>query len=183
MTLTLIVETGTGLSNANSYATVAEGDAYHEAHLYASAWTGAVLSTKTAALVWATRLLDEQVQWYGYRATVAQALSWPRGGVPEKEANADAAYAALYGYVIASTVIPTWLKYAVCEYARQLIEVNRTTDVDTVGYSQITVGPISLTIDKADKKNIVPDSVMSLVSPYGDVQQAGGIAFASLMRA
>jgi len=54
MALTLVKETGTGLSNANSYADAAEGDAYHEGHLYASSWTGASTGTKEAALVMAT---------------------------------------------------------------------------------------------------------------------------------
>ena len=41
MALTLIKEDGTGKSDANAYADAADGDAYHEGHLYASAWTGA----------------------------------------------------------------------------------------------------------------------------------------------
>jgi len=41
MALTLIKEDGTGRTDANSYATVAEADSYFEAHLYASAWTAA----------------------------------------------------------------------------------------------------------------------------------------------
>ncbi len=49
-----------GASNANSYCSRADGDAYHEAHLYASAWTGATADQKDAALFWATRLLDEK---------------------------------------------------------------------------------------------------------------------------
>ena len=35
MALTLVKETGAGLSNANSYANAADGDAYHDGHLYA----------------------------------------------------------------------------------------------------------------------------------------------------
>ena len=41
MALTLIKETGAGLVDANSYADVADGNAYHDGHLYATAWTGA----------------------------------------------------------------------------------------------------------------------------------------------
>ena len=39
MALTLIKETGAGLVDANSYASAADGDAYHDGHLYATAWT------------------------------------------------------------------------------------------------------------------------------------------------
>ena len=41
MALTLVKEDGTGRADANSYADVADGDAYFEGHLYASAWTAA----------------------------------------------------------------------------------------------------------------------------------------------
>jgi hypothetical protein len=40
MALTLIKEEGTGKADANRSADVADGDAYHDGHLYASAWTG-----------------------------------------------------------------------------------------------------------------------------------------------
>ena len=43
MALTLIKENGTGLADANSYASVADGDAYHEGHVAASAWTSATV--------------------------------------------------------------------------------------------------------------------------------------------
>lgn len=182
MALTLVVETGGGLANANSYASLAEADAYHEAHLYASTWQTMTTPEKTAALVWATRLLDEQIAWYGYKATTVQALRWPRGGVPERDADIDAAYAALYGYILPSNVIPVWLKNATAELARQLKATDRTADVETVGYSQISVGSISLTIDKNDKKNLLPDAVVSMVEPYGCVQRASSIRTVSLLR-
>ena len=42
MALILTKEDGTGKSDANSYASTADGDAYHDGHLYASAWTAAI---------------------------------------------------------------------------------------------------------------------------------------------
>ena len=41
MSIALVKEDGTGLVNANSYASAADCDAYHAGHLYATAWTGA----------------------------------------------------------------------------------------------------------------------------------------------
>src|SRR5678816_1654927 len=78
MALTLIKEDGSGLANANAYADVAEGDAYHEGHLYATDWTAASGATKAAALVMATRLIDAYYQFRGFKAHDAQALQWPR---------------------------------------------------------------------------------------------------------
>ena len=56
MPLTLIKESGAGLANANAYADLADGDAYHAGHLYASAWTAATADNKAVALVMASRL-------------------------------------------------------------------------------------------------------------------------------
>ena len=78
MALVLIKEDGTGLANANAYANAADGDAYHDAHLYASAWTGATTANKEKALVMATRLIDAQFQFNGFKRLSTQALQWPR---------------------------------------------------------------------------------------------------------
>ena len=87
MALTLVKEDGTGKVDANSYAAVADGDAYFEGHLYASAWTAATSGTKAAALVMATRLVDSQFQFNGYRAHETQALQWPRERCPDPDRN------------------------------------------------------------------------------------------------
>src|SRR5687767_14468449 len=87
MALVLIKEDGTGKVDANSYATAAEGDAYHEGHLYATVWTTATLATKEAALVMATRLIDSQYFFGGGKANDGQALQWPREGCPDLDAG------------------------------------------------------------------------------------------------
>jgi hypothetical protein len=87
MALTLVKEDGTGKADANSYAAVADADSYFEAHLYASAWTAATATTKAAALVMATRLVDSQYQFNGFRAHDTQALQWPRERCPDPDRN------------------------------------------------------------------------------------------------
>ena len=77
MALTLIKEDGTGKVDANAYANAADGDAYHEGHLYAAAWTVASAGNKDAALVMATRLIDSQFQFGGFKRLSTQALQWP----------------------------------------------------------------------------------------------------------
>src|SRR4051812_4817181 len=78
MALALIKEDGTGKVDANSYASAADGDGYHDGHLYATDWTGATLQKKEAALVMATRVIDSMYSFHGYRAQEGQALQWPR---------------------------------------------------------------------------------------------------------
>lgn len=84
MALTLIVETGAGLANTNSYASLADGDAYHQAHLHADDWLAATVEIKGAALVWASRLLDEAVDWHGQKAVPTSGLRWSRAGVADR---------------------------------------------------------------------------------------------------
>ncbi len=183
MALTLVVETGSGLSNANSYATVAEADAFHETSLYASVWTSMALQEKTQALISATRILDEQVDWAGWATTFGQALRWPRSGVPSREAIPGRQDAVIsYGYYLAMNIIPDWLKNATAELAQSLKVADRSADLETINYSQISVGSISLTIDKTDRPNVLPDRVFAMVQPYGAVQQSGSVNLARLVR-
>lgn len=79
--MSLTVEDGTGLANADSYASRADADAYHAARGNA-AWAAASTDARDAALRKATQYLDTRYRWTGNRLTVAQALEWPRYFVP-----------------------------------------------------------------------------------------------------
>lgn len=152
-----------GASNANSYCSMAEADAYHETHLYATAWTEeGDDEKKKAALIWATRLLDEQVSWHGFASTSEQALSWPRSAVLDRTGRA----------YIALDVIPTWLKNATAELARQLLIADRTKE-RSFGLKSVTADTVSVEFDKMDQKPFLPPSVSSMVNIYGDVQGPG----------
>src|SRR5688572_8167800 len=118
--MALVLIATPGASNANSYATAAEGDAYHEGHLYASAWTSASLAKKEQALVMATRWLDAQVQWAGIAASSTQVLGGPRWDVVNPVA----------GYLLDGDTIPQRLKDVTAELARRLIVADLTVDND-----------------------------------------------------
>lgn len=66
-----------GAANANSYLTIAEGDAIADTMLGTLAWSGATDDDKARALITATNGLDT-LGWIGTRATTTQALAWPR---------------------------------------------------------------------------------------------------------
>lgn len=78
-----IVEVGTGLLDANSYATTEFADSYHAQYGNPAAWSGATQAAKEDALRTATRACDERygARWLGRRATSFQALDWPRADV------------------------------------------------------------------------------------------------------
>src|SRR3954454_4595815 len=85
MALTLIKEDGTGKVDANSYADAADGDAYFDGHFYAGVWLAATSNDKEICLVMATRLIDSQFQFNGWRAHDGQALQWPRERCPDPD--------------------------------------------------------------------------------------------------
>jgi len=178
MALTLIKEDGTGLSNANSYAAVADGDAFHDGHLYATDWTGASNATKAAALVMATRLIDAYFQFRGFKAHDTQALQWPR----ELARDDDALPARLLSVVLssdgyfASNAVPVAVVNAAIETARELIKSNRTDDPDGEGLATLSLtGNLSLTFDKSDRAPVIPQAAQAMLSKLGDYtkQRAG----------
>lgn len=165
----MLLDATPGGPASNSYATVAEADAYHATHLYASAWTAASTSNKEAALIWATRLLDEQVDWAGGQASTTQALRWPRLGVYDYDGNE-----------FPSNAIPAWLQHATAELARMLLGEDRTAE-RVIGLSSVRAGEVSVDFDRHDVKPILPPAVRSLIQRYGRLI-GPGTGTASLVR-
>lgn len=77
--MAFVVETGAGLQNSNSYASVAAADDY-VAERGMAGWSGLDTSAKQQALIKATDYLEATYRdaWKGDRVTQTQALSWPR---------------------------------------------------------------------------------------------------------
>jgi hypothetical protein len=80
--MSFVVETGAGLSNANSYASVAAADAYNADRGYTD-WASLNTAEKQVALIRATDYIEATYRssWKGYKKSQGQALSWPRYGV------------------------------------------------------------------------------------------------------
>src|SRR6266478_3114178 len=142
MALTLIKEDGTGKVDANSYASAADGDAYYDGHLYASAWTAATTASKEKALVFATRLVDSQFQFNGYRVSDRQGLQWPRWKCPDPDGGLALIPIRLLprgmGYVDFN-IVPKPVKDAACELARELVIVDRTASPPGEGIASTQV--------------------------------------------
>ena len=162
MALTLILETGAGLANANSYATVAESDAYHDGHLYATAWTGATSGNKAAALVMATRLIDAEIQFLGLRTIMTQALQWPRTDVPNPDADA----------VLADNALPAVLVRATCEQARAMLIEDRTSNPMGEGLKFTSLASNQTSFDKNDRRPVLTKLVQVMLSKLGSQNSA-----------
>lgn len=154
-----------GAVDANCYCTVAEADTYHDNMLYGTAWTDEDDDDKKIqALIWATRLLDEQVDWDGDKASTTQVLRWPRYNVYDRD-----------GYVFSNTIIPQWLKNATAEFARHLLLKDRlqTMDDNVAGLTSVTAGPVSVDFDSMDRIELFPPSVLSIIKDFARMSSGG----------
>jgi hypothetical protein len=83
--MALIIETGAGVPGADSYATVAQCEAYALAH-YGSSLAGST-ANKEAAMRRATAYMDG-LKWRGKRTTGrVQGMAWPRVGMVDCDGN------------------------------------------------------------------------------------------------
>ena len=90
----IITETGAGLPDAESYASVAAADA-RCASLGSTAWAGLADADKEIALRKAMNFMATyRIRWAGRRVYQHQALDWPRYNV------------AVDGFIVPSTIVP-----------------------------------------------------------------------------
>lgn len=155
-----------GASNANAYLTEVEATTYFsERRLYDTEWTVVTIPTRERALIWATKLLDLAMDWYGYVVTSTQALRWPRSGTY-----------TIDGVYIPHTDIPTIVKEADAELALALIRKDRTLEPELLGqgFSSARVGSLSVDVDPTQVLTWLPAFVVAQLSHLGDVRFTGG---------
>ena len=184
MPLVLIKEDGSGKTDANTYANAADGEAYHEAHVYASAWTAASTPDKEKALVMATRLIDGLFQFNGFKRHQTQALQWPRRECrdPDIENGVVPGLLLVRGPFVDETKVPSVVMNATCELARALLIDDRTDDPDGEGLSSMSVvGSLRLDFNSADRQPVVPAIVQTWLSKLGEYI-AGSKGTARLVR-
>lgn len=168
--MAVVVVVTPGAANANSYGSLAEGDAYFEGHPYASGWVSLTTDEKNRQLVHTTRLLDT-MPWKGAAASATQRLRFPRTGL--LTAN---------GYTLGSTTVPEELKAAQFEFCSALAakDLTKTDSIRQKGISSIKAGPVSLSFagDKllSQEKmglpssraylSMIPDVVKAMIPPH-----------------
>ena len=126
--------------NPNSFATVAEANDYHATRLRSDAWATDTAEQETA-LIQASRILN---------------MLFVRAGAPV--------------VLREELVVPQNLKEATAEFARQLIEAERTADNATArqGLTQVTAGPVTLKFRDdmvVSEVDVLPDAVKLLLLP------------------
>ena len=157
MALTLTKEDGSGLANANAYADAVDGDAYHDGHLYATAWVGATLADKEKALVMASRLIDAEFQFNGTRTNAVQGLQWPRKDCHDPDGETE----------LPPDVVPPAVQHAICELARELLIADRTAAPAGEGLKYYNNVGVQTGYDKTDRRAVLSQVAQVMLAKYG----------------
>lgn len=135
--MTLTVEDGTGLADADALISLEYADAYHEARGNAAWVDEGDDDLKEAAIRRASFFLTSSYAWKGYRLKQrGQSLAWPRYDVVDGE-----------GLFVPPDAVPREIKEATAEIAlRELVTPgSMTPDVTlSAAVKSETVGPISV---------------------------------------
>lgn len=146
--MALVVETGTGRADAESFCSVAFATTYH-ANFGNAAWAAlADDTTREQYLRRATAYMEQayRERWAGYLINTTQALGWPRYEVPIKGyygVGLSSQDSGLGAYWPADS-IPSIVQNACAELALRAIAGALTVDVGAQ-VKQKVVGPISVT--------------------------------------
>lgn len=135
----MIVEDGTGLTDADSYVSVVFADNYFSTRGVAS-WASLTETQKEQSLIRATDYIDNIFQWCGKKATAEQSLRFPRANLKDYEG-------------IEIVGVPTALKQAVCDVA---IESSKGTELFEVAEQNgdvvsETITSLSFTYSKSER--------------------------------
>jgi hypothetical protein len=172
--MSLITETGAGLVNAESMASVADADAHHAARGN-SLWATITTEEKEQALRRATDYMAEmyRTKWKGRRASLTQALDWPRYEVRLD----DVGYGRYAAYVPVNTV-PKEVIQATCEMAYKAAGGELAPDLQRQVIAK-TIGPIKTEWASGSPQYVRYRAIDLLLKP---LLESGGIG-AQLVRA
>lgn len=159
----LIVEDGSGLATAQTYASVSTVTEYLTARGNAT-FTAATIAAREAAVLRAMRYIEGnyRLRWKGRKVDIDQALAWPRYEVQDEN-----------GYAVDAYVIPQALKDALAEAAlRELTTTDSLRpDVDRTGVTRERVGPLEVEYGPGASNlpvfKVIDDLLSGLISRSG----------------
>jgi hypothetical protein len=166
--MTLAVENGTGLANAESYVSVADASTRHTA-LGNAAWAALASDTlREQALRRATQYMEQAYRdrWQGVRLNATQALSWPRWDVWTD------------GYPVAPDAVPAAIANACADLALKAAAGDLNADL-TRGVVRKKIGPLETEYDRNSPQSVRYRAIDMMLAPY----LKGSSAMAQLIRA
>jgi hypothetical protein len=153
--MSLVLEDGTGVVTANAYATVAEIAAILSSNIH-STWMAMDQDSQEKLVIWATRVLDERVKWFGQKSHQTSGLAWPRAGTKDKE-----------GYPIDDNLVPRQVKVAVAVLAEHLVAGNPDVVDTTANKKMVKVDVVELEFDPRITNRKWPAEVDLIIEGLG----------------
>lgn len=151
MAITLIAEDGTRPAGANSYASVADADAYW-ADRASATWAAATDDEKAASLIQATDYLNG-LSWTGRKVAI-RAMAWPRIDVE------------VDGYVLGSDEIPDEVVQACCYMAGEIIGGADPLATTERPLTKLTAGAVSMEWDASSSQAPQYPAMKSILRGY-----------------
>lgn len=161
--MALIVETGTGLANAEAYVSVEDLRAWATGRGFTIAGSDTVCEQALRA---AAQWIDTRWRYKGTRLTAEQALEFPRAGLADWS-----------GFAV--TGVPKRVKDATCELAyRAAAGTSLLPDAERSAYAKSkTVGPISVTYADGAPQSTTFVVAERLLQPYAKDPADQGVPF------
>jgi len=174
--MTIIVEDGTGLANAESYVSVVDANAYHS-KLGNDVWADLDTSVKEQLLRKATDYMVAQyrLQYAGYRRYSTQSLDWPRLYVP----LIDSLSANVFPQYVDFDIVPTTVKNVCAELALKAYTAILMQDL-TQGVIREKVDVIEVEYDKFSPQQTRYEQIDAMLSVF--FKQQGNDMSRSLVR-
>jgi hypothetical protein len=173
--MSVTIKADIGGADSNSYISLTDAETYFSLRSPAAPnWTAETADDdKSKALITATRLLDQLIEWDGEVVEETQALLWPRSGLYNAKE-----------YEIHEDEIPPEIGYAVCEFAETLLVTDKTVDLTTQGIRSLGVGSINVEFMEGQPpvRTVIPDIVWEFVQRWGHRLDAS-IGSATIIRA
>lgn len=161
--MTLIVEDGSQVFNAESYITVANAITYLTSRGNTS-FAAAVTADQENALRNATDFMVAQFRyrWAGYRRGIVQNLDWPRQYVPVLDVAFGYGPAPSY---LAFDIVPIPVMQACADLAVRALVGDLAPDIDRIEKS-VAVGPIKVEYDPNQPAGTTFVAVITKLDPF-----------------
>lgn len=159
--MALVLETGAGLTTANSYVSTTEaGDYFAVDRVFAATWDA--YATQEELLQWASRVLDQKVRWRGAKSVAASGLRWPRQGMIDRDGN-----------VVDDNVIPVQVKQATLEMAKYLLTNDPTTGQNVNYLKMLRVDVVELMWQDKTGQSTLPAIINEILVGFGSIANGG----------
>lgn len=149
--MALTVEDGTRPTGANTYAALADANAYW-ADRGNAAWADATDDEKAAALIQATDYLNG-LSWTGHKVAI-RTMAWPRIDVE------------VDGYAVDSDEIPEEVVQACCYMAGEIIGGATPLAATDRPLTKLTAGPVNIEWDSASSQAPQYPALRSILRGY-----------------